>query len=1044
MRLKNCTVLIVNDSWRDRTTYRGYLQQETSFAYTVWEAESTEAALYLCNSQLPDGIVLDYLLPDRDGLEFLSSLKTSIGENCPPVIMLNEQGNEAIAIQAFKAGVEDYLIKDEITAESLRYVTRTAINNFRLRQELRKSEEKFRTSIENMLDCFGIYTAIRAEDTGAIVDFKFEYLNTAALQSNRMTVDDLGKSLCEVLPAHRDSGLFTEYCRVVETGEPLIKDCLIYSDQFGDQYLTRAYNVQIRKLDDGLVAAWRDITEQKQSEAALQRSEERYRAVVEDQTELICRFLPDCTLTFVNGAYSRYFGSQPEQLIGQNFLDLIPESDRPLIQQRISELSTATAENAVLVHEHRVLKPNGDLSWQQWTNRAILDEDGQLREFQAVGRDVSGQQATLQDYQQVEQSLRQSEDFNRQILEILPNCVKILDLESNILYINAAGKRLLDLDEASCHNANLIDFWQGSSDQQRLQQTIDQAIAGTISTFQGSCPTRNGTPKWWEIIITPIFDANRQVIGLLSVSRDITNHKQIEVSFQQQLAQIEAIYTTAPVGLCFLDRERRFVQINERLAEINGLSVSEHIGRTVGEVLPELAEILEPIFEQVLRTGMPIINVDVRGTTPAQPGVERYWLANYYPLKAETGESIGINITLQEITDRLQAERERGQILAEAQAARTAAEEANRSKDEFVAVIAHELRSPINSVAGWAQLLRMRKFDPATVDRALEAIERGTQTQVQLIEDLLDISRIACGTLRLTFAPLNLTTVIQAAISLVRPMADAKQIKLETQFTAIAQIYGDLNRLQQIVVNLLTNAIKFSPEHGRVTITIELVAQQVQIQVRDSGKGIDPKFLPHIFERFQQAQKNSGSKDGLGLGLAIVKNLVELHNGTITAESAGFERGATFTVWLPLHESQPIITPTEIPPVVDENPLAGVHILAIDDEPDSLELLRFILENAGAEVHTATNGVVALDLISQFNFDLLVSDIAMPDLNGHELIQQIQTLYPERQIRAIALTAYASSSDRDYSLRLGFEQYFSKPIDPAVLVAAIVSLIHPS
>ncbi len=282
---------------------------------------------------------------------------------------------------------------------------------------------------------------------------------------------------------------------------------------------------------------------------------------------------------------------------------------------------------------------------------------------------------------------------------------------------------------------------------------------------------------------------------------------------------------------------------------------------------------------------------------------------------------------------------------------------------------------------------------------------------------------------------------MQAAISLVRPMADAKQIELETQFTALVRVSGDLNRLQQIAVNLLTNAIKFTPEQGRVTVSIELLEQQVRILVRDSGKGINPEFLPQIFERFQQGQRNSGSRDGLGLGLAIVKNLVELHNGTITAESPGLGQGATFTVWLPLPESQPVVTATEIGPVTDENPLAGIRILAIDDEPDSLELLRFILEDAGAEMQTATNGAVALDLISQFDFDLLVSDIAMSDINGHELIQQIQTLYPERQIRAIALTAYASSSDRDYSLRIGFERYFSKPIEPKVLVAEIVSLL---
>jgi CheY-like chemotaxis protein/anti-sigma regulatory factor (Ser/Thr protein kinase) len=287
--------------------------------------------------------------------------------------------------------------------------------------------------------------------------------------------------------------------------------------------------------------------------------------------------------------------------------------------------------------------------------------------------------------------------------------------------------------------------------------------------------------------------------------------------------------------------------------------------------------------------------------------------------------------------------------------------------------------------------------------------------------------------------------VIQAALSLVRPMAEAKQIDLETRLAKTAQISGDLNRLQQIIVNLLTNAIKFTPDGGRVTITTELVEKQAKITINDTGKGISPEFLPNIFEQFQQGQKNAGSKDGLGLGLAIVKNLVEMHNGTITAESPGLGEGATFTVWLPLLEGEQEIENKKQQIEVIESqtsPLAGISILAVDDEPDSLELLRFVLEDAGAEVQTASNGTVALERLRQFQPNLLVSDIAMPDLNGYELLQQIRTIYRDRQIPAIALTAYASSSDRDYTLRMGFEQYFSKPIDPEILVQAIVSLIQ--
>ncbi|NJO97699.1 MAG: response regulator [Pleurocapsa sp. CRU_1_2] len=273
-------------------------------------------------------------------------------------------------------------------------------------------------------------------------------------------------------------------------------------------------------------------------------------------------------------------------------------------------------------------------------------------------------------------------------------------------------------------------------------------------------------------------------------------------------------------------------------------------------------------------------------------------------------------------------------------------------------------------------------------------------------------------------------------------MADARQIQLETKFTEMAEVSGDIKRLQQILVNLLTNAIKFTPEGGRVTVTLELFEKQAKIAVRDTGQGISLEFLPNIFEQFQQAQKSSSSKGGLGLGLAIVKNLVELHNGTITAESLGLSKGATFTVCLPLLESEVVTTPEETSIAIDASPLAGIRILAVDDEPDSLQLLQFILENAGAEVQTAASGLAALEILAQFNPALLVSDIAMPDLNGHELLQQIRMKYRDRQILEIALTAYASSSDRDYALRIGFDKYFSKPIEPAVLVRAIVSLVR--
>jgi PAS domain S-box-containing protein len=551
----------------------------------------------------------------------------------------------------------------------------------------------------------------------------------------------------------------------------------------------------------------------------------------------------------------------------------------------------------------------------------------------------------------------------------------------------------------------------------------------------------NGEVRWLSVRKQLFFNRSGDVpfpeYAILAAI-DVTEAKQAQMTSQEQLAQIEAIYATAPIGLCFLDREWRFVQMNEQLAEINGLPISEQLGRTVRDVLPELAELQEPIFQQVLETGIPVLDVEVQGKTPAQPDVERYWSVSYYPLKVEDN-ILGINIMVQEITNRKRTERERSDLLAQAQAAREEAEAANRSKDEFVAVVAHELRSPLNSIAGWAKLLQTRKFDEKTMAKAVDTIWRNTQVQVQLVEDLLDISRMVRGTLQLTLGPVNFTTVVEAAIDLVLPQAQAKAIQIDAQLPLFPPLHGDFSRLQQIVVNLLTNAIKFTPPQGRVDVRLESADDRVQLRIRDTGKGIMPEFLPHLFDRYQQGQKNTGSQDGLGLGLTIVKNLVELHHGTIAAESEGKDKGATFTVQLPLPKTLAL---QPEPPIADTaTSLEGVRLLVVDDEPDMLNLITFVLEEAGAQVQSTISTKSALNCLNQFKPDLLISDIAMPGGTGYDLIQQVRT-HPNGQIPAIALTAYASTTYEERSLQAGFQRHLTKPVEPDVLVATIINLIN--
>lgn len=429
-------------------------------------------------------------------------------------------------------------------------------------------------------------------------------------------------------------------------------------------------------------------------------------------------------------------------------------------------------------------------------------------------------------------------------------------------------------------------------------------------------------------------------------------------------------------------------------------------------------------------------------------GVEDYLLKQTLtPECLQLAIQSAIEQTQLDISERKQIESERSQLLAEAEAA-------NRSKDEFVALVAHELRSPLNAIMGWAKLLQTRQFDAVTTKKALETIVRNTQSQVQLVEDLLDISRMVRGTLHLTTTPVNLVNVIETTLETVRPTAEAKQIQLEAQIHNIAPVFGDFHRLQQLVLNLLTNSIKFTPEGGQVQVLLEQYHSQARIQVRDTGKGISPDFLPYIFERFRQDQQNTTAKQGLGLGLTIVKHIAEMHNGTVTVESQGEGQGATFTVMLPLLESKEVEEPrikentvsTSLLPHVSttnsQSPLTKLRVLLVDDEPDMLSLTAFILNQYGAIAHTATNVTSALEELREFQPQILISDIAMPEQDGYVLLQQMRNIYPEGQIPAIALTAYASSSRQEQSLRAGFLIHLTKPVEPEALVKAILSTIE--
>jgi PAS domain S-box-containing protein len=509
------------------------------------------------------------------------------------------------------------------------------------------------------------------------------------------------------------------------------------------------------------------------------------------------------------------------------------------------------------------------------------------------------------------------------------------------------------------------------------------------------------------------------------------------------------LFEAARDGILILDAATlKITDVNPFMTELLGYSHVEFLGKELWEIgLFTDKEASQEAFKKLQTTGyLRYEDLPLQATNGKLRDVE--FVSNVY--EEDSHQVIQCNI--REITDRKRAEKERTVLLAAAQSARAEADSANVVKDEFLAILSHELRTPLTSILGWSHLLTDGKLDKQQTARAIETIARNARAQGRLIDELLDISRILTGKLSLDLRAVNLAPLIQAVVDDVRPAADAKSISLKAPFNSeIGPISGDPDRLQQIIWNLLTNAIKFTPKGGDVEVRLERNDLHVLIIVNDTGQGIAAELLPHIFERFRQADSsNTRSNGGLGLGLSIVRQLVELHRGTVTAESPGENAGSTFTVMLPLpslHEVPDATEKTDLKSGKNsatgrQQSLSGMRVLIVDDELDTRELVAALLTTCGAEMISVGSAAEALNQIERQRFDLLISDIGMPEMNGYDLIARIRQLGEEQGGRtpAVALTAYAGIDDRKRALAAGYEVHMPKPFVAAELINAAISL----
>ncbi|AFY85235.1 PAS domain S-box protein [Oscillatoria acuminata] len=707
----------------------------------------------------------------------------------------------------------------------------------------------------------------------------------------------------------------------------------------------------------------------------------------------------------------------------------------------------------------------------------ILDEEGQTRGTVGAFVDITHRK-------QIEEALRNSEELYRSLAEALPQMIFLCTCQGKLEYCNPSGLNYMGLSLEQILEQSTLELIHPSDRAEALAQWRNTIATETSYEIEVRLQRWDGLYRWHTLRLNPITGVGDRLLKWLGTATDIDDRKRSQqqerflatassvlansLDYQTTLDSLAHLTVPSIADWCAIDVVEKDGTI-ERLAVAHTDPAKEELAKELFRRYPPKKEATTG-QANVFRTGQSELYPHIPDSVLVEAASDAEHLrilrelrlnsGMFVPLKAR-GRTLGTITFMLEVgsrcydrTDLMLAEKlaHRAAIALDNARLYREAQDANRLKDEFLATLSHELRTPLNCILGWSQILRNRRLSEEKMGLALETIERNARLQFQLIEDLLDVSRIITGKLRLNVTSVSLSKAIEEAIESVRPAAEAKHIQLRTQLDFHAgPVSGDRDRLQQIVWNLLSNAIKFTPSEGCVTVILEQFQTSIQIRIVDTGQGIKREFLPYVFDRFRQADSSSTrAYNGLGLGLAIVRHLTELHGGTVSADSPGLGKGAMFTVELPLmprcelperNESQAL----DVEPLQELNPttsLEGVRVLVVDDEADARGLLTLVLEECGAQVQAAASVRQALIAIPQFYPQVLISDIAMPEEDGYTLIYQIRRMELSEggYLPAAAVTAYARSEDRTRALKAGYDIHLPKPVDTAELIAVVERL----
>jgi len=635
---------------------------------------------------------------------------------------------------------------------------------------------------------------------------------------------------------------------------------------------------------------------------------------------------------------------------------------------------------------------------------------------------------------------RRTEDIYRKSVETIRDyAIFMTDPDGLVTNWNRGAEHILRYTETEILGKHASKFFTAEDRAKDVPQKEMNTAAATGRAEDERWHVRSDGSRFWASgVMTAVRDEAGNLIGFSKVMRDMTERNRLT-------EERDRFFTLSMDLLCIVRLDGQFQRVNPAFETLLGFSEEELLATSLFELIhPDDRTKSKEAYEK-LSLGEPITFMENR--LICKDGSYKWFAWSYFPVpEDDLAFGVGRDMTqVKQMHDvlRLRAEE---------------SEESNRVKDEFLATLSHELRTPLTSILGWSRLLRSKQLSETDRERAIQIIQRNAESQSKLIEDLLEVSRIITGKLKIEFKPVTFADIVDTIINSLRPAADAKHLQLETAIDpAAGPILGDPARLQQIITNLLSNAIKFTPERGRIEIRLQRIDSHARLQIQDTGVGIPAKDLPHIFERFRQADSsNIRAHGGLGLGLAIVDYLVRQHGGAVYVESEGAGKGATFIVEFPLTSSEVVSSDLgrvdlfsdearlmlENPETFTEQKLDGLRILVVEDDADTRELLKTILERCGATVRAVESSKAALAEMTRGIPDVLISDIGMPGESGYDLIKKIRSLDPDLggRVPAVALTAYAGAADRRRALLAGFQTHLAKPVEPDELLAVVASL----